>query len=170
MVRPERDEPLDEGSIRRDARGQRGDALLRGDFNELATQLLSLLRSLPRRTTKRADGFAERRRRARGRRRDCGCSAFKLRAQPGPWIVDAPTLTDARAQAEPVQGAKGQIHPRVSSFPHAYRPRRCCGRQIALGGLLQVALNQFGRSTNRLTEPCAPAFTAVSGCGTKVRR
>src|SRR5688572_19176609 len=119
MIRPEGDEPLDERSIRRDARRQRGDALLRRDFNELATQLLSLFRSLPRRTTKRADRFAERRRCARGGRRDRGCAAVKLRAQPRLWIAYAPPLTNARAEAEPIQGAKGRVHTyqAYGSFP-----------------------------------------------------
>src|SRR6185503_6304122 len=110
MVRPERDEPLDEGPVGRDARRQRGDALLRRNFNQLPPQLLPLLGSLPRRTAKRANGFAERRRRARGRRRDRGGSACELRAQPPSWIVDAPAFTGARAEAKPVQGSKGTIH------------------------------------------------------------
>ena len=43
-------------------------------------------------------------------RREHGRAAVELRAQPRPRIVDAPAFTGARAEAEPVQGAKGRIH------------------------------------------------------------
>ena len=118
MIRPERDEPLDERPIGGDALGQRGTALGGRNADERAARLLAGLPPLPvvglSNRAKRANGIGNCVRRAFGRRAQDRRAALQLPAQPAARIADPLALAGACAEPEPIEGAKRGIHKSTS--------------------------------------------------------
>ena len=118
MIRPERDEALDERTVGRHALGERGTAFGGRNGDERATRLLA---GLPPRQVvglsnraERANGIGNCVRRAFGRRAQDRRAALQLPAEPAARIADPLALAGACAEPKPIEGAKRGIHESTS--------------------------------------------------------
>ena len=119
MIRPERNQSLDERTIARHACCQCSAAFRGGDVDERATRHLARLapllliacqRARLPNHAERADGMCNRRRRGLGRRVQERCVSLELSAEPLARIGHAPPFTGAGAETESIQRAKSCIH------------------------------------------------------------
>ncbi len=113
MIRPEGDQPLHERTLGDDARRQSGVAFGGSNLHQTASCLPPLLLALGNAGLRRAEGL-QRLSQARARgyvwRTHERRTAVELSEQPSTPVANAGRFTDARPQAEPVQGAKGCVH------------------------------------------------------------
>jgi hypothetical protein len=139
MIRPECDQTLHERTLGDDAFGQRGVAFRGGNLHQTASCLPPLLLAQGTAGLRRAEGpkrlgHAG----ARGHlwRTHERRTAVELSDQPSTRVANAGRFTDARPQAEPVQGAKCCVHHATVCSSRTAADRLSLGRKGRLGGWL----------------------------------
>src|SRR6185503_7135403 len=110
MIRPERHETFDEGTIAGDSYIERRSRFARCDFNQAATSLAALLIVSLSRHAEGADSVSDRRGRGALGRANSGRAAIELCLQPTPGIRNSLTLSLAGTQAESIERTKRDIH------------------------------------------------------------
>ena len=156
VIRPERDESLDERTLGDDARLERGEGFRPGNLDQPSPRLLARLRWLGwlrllgrlglralssvrlRGHAKRVNRIADGRWGRYGRSGRYRCVTGELRPKPAARIPQSASLAGARAQTETVQRTERGVHARGYSLlgPNVYQ--RSIGPLLSVPGLHRI--------------------------------